>query len=301
MIEFKSLRCFLAVAEAGGFRKASARTGVLQSVLSRKVRDLEEALGVSVFERHREGIRLTNAGRRFLEDTRALFAQLDRAVGALRAAGSAGEGLLRLGFACSISGGFLRKLIRAWRDNHPHVALTIRDGGLQELVAAVVQRELDATVTTGAAVPPGCDMEQLWVDRIHLAVPVSSPLSARSSVSLAEVAEETFIVNQSNFGVEIRDFLIKHLSDLGVSPSVQVFDVGREMLFTMVGLGFGLTTAATVEAGTIYADVTYVPIREFRLPFNVVWSPQNDNPALRRFLSEARMTSRSWPDDPPPA
>lgn len=273
---------------------------MLQSVLSKKVRDLEEALGVSVFERHREGVRLTNAGRRFLDDVRGLFAQLDRATSALQAAGEADEGHLRLGFACSISGGFLKALIRTWRSNHPHVALTIRDGSLHELVAGVVQRELDLTVTTGDTAPPGFDMERLWMDRIFLAVPSFGPLSTRSSVSLAEVAEEKFIVNQSNFGVEIRDFLIKNLSDLGVSPSVQIFDVGREVLFTMVGHGFGLTTAATVETGTAYADVTYVPIRDLRLPFNAVWSPQNDNPALRRFLSEARVLSRSWPDDPPP-
>lgn len=301
MIELKSLRYFVEVAEAGGFRKASARSGVLQSVLSRKVRNLEDALGVSVFERHREGVRLTNAGHRFLDDIRGLFAHLDRATSALQAAGSAGEGHLRLGFACSISGGYLRELIRNWRAHHPHVDLTIQDGGVHELLAAVVQRELDLTVTTGVTVPPGCDMEQLWVDRIFLAVSSSDPLSLRTSVSLAEVAEARFIVNQSNFGVEIRDFLIKNLSDLGISPSVQIFDVGREVLFTMVGHGFGVTTAATVETGTAYADVTYVPIRDFRLPFNAVWSPANDNPVLRRFLSEARVLSQSWPDDPPPS
>jgi len=300
MIELKSLQCFMAVAQAGGFRRASARTGILQSVLSRKVRELEETLGVSMFERHREGVRLTNAGKRFLEDIKSLFAQLDRATSALQAAGSAGEGNLRLGFACSISGGFLRQLISNWRQSHPHVSLTLVDGSLQEMVAAVVHREIDATVTTGVAVPPGCDIEQLWVDRIFLAVPSSHRLSVRRCVSLQDAAQEKFIVNQSNFGVEIRDFLIKNLSDLGVSPSVQMFDVGREMLFTMVGLGFGCTTAATVETGTRYSSVTYVPVCDIQLPFNAVWSPANDNPALRRFLSEARLLSRSYQDDKPP-
>ncbi|MCK9554004.1 LysR family substrate-binding domain-containing protein, partial [Aquamicrobium sp.] len=235
-----------------------------------------------------------------LDDIRELLAHLDRATSALQAAGEAGEGHLRLGFACSISGGFLRELITVWRANHPQVALTLREGSLQELVAAVAQRELDATFTTGTVAPPGCDMALLWVDRIYLAVPTSSPLSARSSVSLAEVAQESFIVSQTNFGVEIRDFLIKNLSDLGVSPSVQIFDVGTEMLFTMVGLGLGLSTANTVETGTTYANVTFVPIRDFRLPYNAIWAPANDNPALRRFLSEARVLSRSWPVDRPP-
>jgi DNA-binding transcriptional LysR family regulator len=245
-------------------------------------------------------VRLTNAGTRFLDDIRGVFAQLDRATTALQAAGYAGEGHLRLGFACSISGGFLHELLMRWRSSHPNVGLTICDGSLEELVAGVVQRELDLTVTTGSAVPPGCAMEQLWVDRIFLVAASSSAISRLESVSLGEVLQERFIINQSNFSGEIRDFLIKQLSDLGVSPSVQAFDVGREMLFTMVGMGFGCTTAATVETGTRYAGTSYVPIRDFRLPFNAVWSPENDNPALRRFLTEARKLSREWPDDPPP-
>jgi len=206
-----------------------------------------------------------------------------------------------MGFACSISGGFLHEIIRRWRSQHPNVAIAVCEGSLEEMIAAVVQRELDMTITTGAAIPPGCDMEQLWLDRIFLVTAVSNPKSGRQSVSLAEIADERFILNHTNFSNEIRDFLIKNLSDLGVSPSVQAFDVSREMLFTMVGLGFGCTTAATVETGTRYANTAYVPIRDIRLPFNAVWSPDNDNPALRRFLSEARILAREWPDDPPPA
>jgi DNA-binding transcriptional LysR family regulator len=288
-IELKSLRYFVAVAEAGGFRKASQLHGTLQSVLSRKVRELEDQLGISLFERHREGVRLTNAGRQFLGDSRMIFGQLERATSALSAAGAAGEGDLCIGVASSISSGFLHQLVRTWREQHPQVRVTIRDGAPGELVAAVVQRELDVTFITGSAVPPGCDMEQLWIDRIFLATNSENPISERSSVLMEDIASEAFIVNQSNFGVEIRDFLIKRLSDLGVSPSVEVFDVGREVLFTMVGLGFGLTTAATLETGVIYPNVVYVPIEGVKLPFNAVWLPANDNPTLRRFLSVARI------------
>jgi DNA-binding transcriptional LysR family regulator len=185
--------------------------------------------------------------------------------------------------------------------------MTIREATPQELIAAVVERELDVTFITGSAVPAGCDMELLWTDRIFLATGSDGAISRRPSVTLKTIASENFIVNQGNFGMEIRDFLIKRLSDLGVSPSVQVYDVGREVLFTMVGLGFGSTTAATLETGVAYPNVTYVPIEEVELPFNAVWSPANDNPALRKFLSVARTFSRSWaerapaPSPPPPA
>jgi DNA-binding transcriptional LysR family regulator len=292
-LELKSLRSFISVAEAGGFRKASQLHGILQSVLSRKVRELEDQIGVSLFERHREGVRLTNAGRQFLDDARLIFSQLERATSALGAAGVAGEGRLGIGVASSMSGGFLHRLVRAWRKQHPHVRVTFRDAASSELVAAVVQRELDVTFITGSAVPSGCDMEQLWIDRIYLATYRENPVAERASVTMDDIASEGFIVNQSNFGVEIRDFLIKRLSDLGVSPTVEVFDVGREVLFTMVGLGFGSTTAATLETGVTYPNVVYVPIEGVRLPFNAVWSRGNDNPALRRFLSVARTLSRA--------
>jgi DNA-binding transcriptional LysR family regulator len=294
MLDMKALSFFVAVAEAGGFRKASSRRGVLQSVISRKVRELEDDLGVSLFERHREGVRLTNAGRHFLEDVRRIFAHMERATSATSAAGLADQGRLSIGVASSMSAGFLYKLIGTWRAQHPSVALNIRDATPGELVAAVLERELDVTFITGTAVPPGCDMELLWIDSIYLAVSTANPVSKKASVEMKDIAAESFIVNQGNFGIEIRDFLIRQLSDLGVRPSVQVFDVGREVLFTMVGLGFGCTTAATLETGVQYPSVRYVPIKDVRLPFNAVWSPANDNPALRRFLSFGRVLSRAW-------
>ena len=167
-LELKSLRYFVAVAEAGGFRKASQLHGTLQSVLSRKVRELEDQLGVSLFERHREGVRLTNAGRQFLTDSRLIFGQLERATSALGAAGTAGEGALSIGIGCSMSSGFLHRLIKTWRNQHPHVHVVIRDGTPSELVASVVQREVDVTFITGSAIPPVCDMEQLSIDHIFL-------------------------------------------------------------------------------------------------------------------------------------
>jgi DNA-binding transcriptional LysR family regulator len=291
-LELRALSYFVAVAEAGGFRKASSGTGVLQSVLSRKVRDLEDRLGVSLFERHREGVRLTNAGSWFLEDVRVLFAQLEGAASTLRAAGVANEGRLSVGISSSISTGFLNRLLRGWKAEHPFVSLTIRDATPRELIAQVVQRTLDVTFVTGSTVPAGCEMEPLWTERVFLATAADNPLSRRSELNMDEIGGESFIVSRTGFGLEIRDFLIKSLSDLGVSPNVEIQDVGREMLFMMVGLGFGSTAAATSGTAVTYPGVVYVPIRDIRLPFNAVWSPANDNPAMRRFLSMARVLAR---------
>lgn len=294
-IDLKALRQFVAVAEAGGFRRAAELHGVLQSMLSRRVRDLEDRLGASLFERRRDGVRLTNAGRRFLDDARRIFAQIERAAISVGAAGAAGEGRVGLGIASSLSGGFLHELIRSWRSQHPCVSLAIREASPGELVAAVVQRELDVVFVTGARAPRSCEIEPLWTDRAFLATSRENPLGAQEELCMNDLAGQRFIVNQGGFGPEIRDFLIKRLSDLGISPQVEAFDVGREVLFNLVGLGFGCTTASGLETGVAYPNVIYVPICDVELPFSAVWCPANDNPALRRFLSFARTQARAWP------
>lgn len=66
----------------------------------------------------------------------------------------------------------------------------------------------------------------------------------------------------------------------------------------MVGLGFGTTFASSAETAIRYPNVSFIPVTGEQLPFSFVWSAANDNPALRRFLSEARALSRRWPAEP---
>lgn len=291
-MELRNLRSFLAVADARGFRRASASAGVGQSVLSRRVRDLEDELGASLFERNREGVRLTFAGEQFLEETRRLLRSLDSAVIAVGAAGHASEGRLRIGVVASIASGFPRRLLRTWLAEHPGVALDIWEATPAEHVAAILGRNLDITFITGSDPQPGCEIEPLWQDRVMAAICGAHPYAASCELRLQELAGERFLLPVGGFGPEIRDYIIKHLSSLGVSPRIEFLDVGREVLLSTVGLGMGVTLVSSLEAGVSYPNVTFVPVGGTSLPFHAVWAQDNDNPALRRFLSLARIQAR---------
>ncbi|HWJ71726.1 MAG TPA: hypothetical protein VNX29_01025 [Kaistia sp.] len=73
-----------------------------------------------------------------------------------------------------------------------------------------------------------------------------------------------------------------------------MLDVGREALLHCVGLGMGVTITTSADAVIGYPDVTFAEILDEPLPFSAFWSPRNDNPAFRRFLSAARIQSRAW-------
>lgn len=297
-MELKDLKLFVEVAAAAGFRRAAAHLNVRQSVVSRRVRDLEDELGVSLFERHRGGVRLTHAGTRFLTEVRPVLSHLESAVASVRANGHADEGRIRLGVGTSLSAGFIRRLLEAWSAEHPGVILEFHEAGPREHLGAILNRDIDVTFLTGSSWPPGCDTELLWTDEVFAAVQSGQGTQA-NVLDLRALAEQRFIVTRGGFGPEIRDFIVKRLADLGVSPTVEFIDVGREVLMTLVGLGFGVTLVAGVDTGVMYPKVAYARVAGEELPFSAVWSPENDNPALRRFLSLARVLARTSRRDAP--
>ena len=102
-LRFLDLKATVAVAETGSFRKAAARLQVGQPALSRRIRRLEDALGLSLFERHPTGARLTAGGRRFAASARSMLNSLDSAIGDAQMHGAAALGHLRVGLIASLS------------------------------------------------------------------------------------------------------------------------------------------------------------------------------------------------------
>lgn len=292
-MDLRELRYLLAVAEAGSFRRAALETRVRQSTLSRGVAALENDLGVSLFERDREGVRLTNAGQRFLRRARRVLAEAEIASRVARAAGTGNEGSVCVGIVASIASGQARSFLRSWRDGHTDLLLDFVDGGPGEHVHSVVARKMDVAFLTGARVPPGCDAELVWTEPVFVALPSDHLLAVERTIPLKAIAAEMFIVSRVAPGPEIHDYVVKNLSELGRHPDVGYHAVGRETLMAMVGLGMGVSLVSGAEAGVQYPGVTFIPLSGEQLPFSMIWLAQNDNPALRRFLSAARVHARS--------
>jgi DNA-binding transcriptional ArsR family regulator len=138
-----SIKQALAVAEHLSFRAAARALGVRHSAVSRRVRALEEKLGVTLFERHLRGVTLTNAGVRFFQQAREGFAHLDCASRTAARAGRGEMGQLRIGILSSMGAGFLRDLIQSFSARHPDVAIRIHEGGSADHISLVRRRQLD--------------------------------------------------------------------------------------------------------------------------------------------------------------
>ncbi len=140
MINLVSVSQALLVAEHLSFSRAAQVLGVRQSAVSRRVRALEDALGVSLFERESTGVRLTEAGRRFLERARPALSEIDHAVKAAANAGRGAEGVLRIGILSSVSGGFMRDVLGHYHCYNPAIAIELVEGSTPRFARVAVLR-----------------------------------------------------------------------------------------------------------------------------------------------------------------
>lgn len=199
------------------------------------------------------------------------------------------EGRLRLGIVASIASGFSRQLLASFTTNHSDVSLEMMEGSSKDNVAAVRALMLDVAFVTGMPLSPGCEVETFWQERVLVALPETHSLAGASEIAWDQLATERFIVSRVDPGPEIQDYIIRRLADLGRHPIVDQISVQRETLLGLVGLGQGLSLVGEAEAGVAYPGVVFRPLDHEEIPFSLVWSAQNANPALRRFLSSSRV------------
>ena len=120
-MDFRHLRYVIAAGEHGSFRRAAAALGVCESAISRRIRDLEDEVGVALFIRHPGGVSMTYAGQQFVSQARKGVDQIGRAAQDAGTIGRGEQGLVRIGIFSSIGSGFVADLIQAYEENHPGV------------------------------------------------------------------------------------------------------------------------------------------------------------------------------------
>ena len=119
-MELRHLRYVIEAAERGSFRRAANAMGVHESAISRRIRDLEDEIGVALFVRHHGGVDLTHAGQRFLVRARKALSQIGHATIDAVSFGRGETGTVRIGIFSSLASGFLSDLLRAYVTANGH-------------------------------------------------------------------------------------------------------------------------------------------------------------------------------------
>jgi DNA-binding transcriptional LysR family regulator len=245
-VELRHLRYFVAVAEMENVSRAALKLHVSQPALSRQIRDLEDEIGFSLLERTAKSVRVTEAGRSFLNDARALLQQADDAVKKARAVASAEPSELHIGYSPTPFAEILPRTLRAFQQAMPNVHVRLHDWSNNAIRDGLHDRRLQL----GLIVPPtkassmrDLRYEELFHQRVCVAVAPQHPFARRRAIPLTEVAAEPFIGLTREDYPNYYDYLSIIFSKVKQKPRVIEEHDGMAGVMSAVEAGTGVAIA----------------------------------------------------------
>jgi DNA-binding transcriptional LysR family regulator len=290
-VELRHLRYFVAAAETENISRAALKLHVSQPALGRQIRDLEDEIGFGLLERTAKSVRLTDAGRAFLEEARAILKHADEAV--QKARGIAGKQELAVGDWSHVTGRIMPTLLRAYQQAMPDVRVKLHDWTVDQNIAGVRDGRLElAILIRPLKGNPLAELrfEELTTGRVCLAVSYNHPFARRKSVSLDEAAREPFIGLTPEKYPRFPEYIAALFASVKDKPRfVQEHD-GWAAVYSAVAAGNGVATSSNAfsHLGSDRVKLVHLTPEPKRVSVGMITRKEKLSPAAEKFCQCAK-------------
>jgi len=291
-MELRHLRYFLVVARQQHFGKASELLGIAQPALSRQIRQLEQEIGVDLFDRLPRGVRLSHAGKSYAEDAAAILAQVEQATRRARDLAKGHSGRIRVGFNEVASWhDRISHTIHAFRREWPDVAMEFAPLSSAEQVQALHDGKLDAGIVYDVYCQPA-DMrilksQTVSLSHIKLAVYETHRLASVKQVSVADLRDEPLVWPSRDRLQKYYDCLLLKCEESGFSPLIfqEASTLSIQLSLVSAGMALGLVGSEVLLHAP--RNVVIKDIVDLKISFRLVllWRQDGASPALSNFIS----------------
>ncbi|MEV6536588.1 LysR substrate-binding domain-containing protein [Streptomyces sp. NPDC051639] len=262
MLDLRQLRYFVAVAEAEHVGRAAERLHMSQSPLSRQIAQLEKNLGLTLFERSQQRIRLTSDGRVFLTEAQALLRHADRLENLGRRLGRGEEGGLCVGYvADAMHTGILPAALRTLRDRRPGIHVALYDQESAEQFEGLRQRSLDIALVRTPPPEDDSDLNSagLLRDPLLLVLPAGHPLAEREELTPDALDGQPWIAVGDAPDPAWRDTFVASCVASGFTPDIRLDAADPLTALGLVASGLGL---ALIQKSMVRGTSDGVAVRE---------------------------------------
>lgn len=290
MIELRHLRYFIAVSEAGSFTLAALRLHTVQPSISRQIKDLENHLGVTLFERSTRQLSLTPAGKIFLEEARLILFQMEHAVMRVRQAARVHSRTLVLGFLFGVEMKLMTRVMAALNSGTTSVTMTMHNMSSPDLIKALHNRDIDAAFIRPSEDCVGLSLRTLYRESLVAAVPGNHPLALLKSVTLHQLAQENFITVARQHAPILRTLVDHYFKSAHIQMAPTLEAENLMMALSLIGSMDGVTLLPEYAEQLYPAGVVSVPLTEPAptIELALAHHPENNNAALAAFLEAFR-------------
>ncbi|MFD1561112.1 LysR family transcriptional regulator [Paraburkholderia silviterrae] len=285
-MELRHLRYFVAVAEERNFTRAAQRLHIAQPPLSRQIQQLEEMLGVQLFERDSRPLKLTDTGRFFYQHAVQLLAQTAELESMTRRVGKI-ERSLSVGFVASTLYGMLPKIIRRYRQENGAVELSLVEMTTMEQIKALKEGRIDVGFGRIRLEDPSIRRVVLREERLIVALPLGHPLiEAKALLSLRDVVNETLIIYPKHPRPSYADQVLAAFHDRALEPQ-RVYEARElQIALGLVAAGEGISIVPSSVYGLKRDDVSYKDLDDANLVSPIIMSMRmlDESEDVRRML-----------------
>ncbi|EPH7024408.1 LysR substrate-binding domain-containing protein [Pseudomonas aeruginosa] len=293
-MELRHLRYFIAVAEELHFGRAAERLGISQPPLSQQIQALEEEIGARLFERTNRRVELTDAGRLFLDESRQVLAQVDKAVLLARRAHLGELGELKIGFTSSAPfTSTIPSSIHAFRKAYPDVHLDLQEMSSRQVLKALLEESLQVGVIRPLALPDAVHWVELFREPLVAVLRADHPLAAGSEDGLAisALAEEPFVFFPRSYGTGLYDQVIALTRQAGFSPRIAQEASEAMTIIGLVSAGLGVSILPASFRRTRVDGVVYRTLSDPEAT-TAVWLVRRQNEGSPLALSFIDLVTR---------
>lgn len=260
-LTLRHLRVVLAVADAGGYTPAARELHVAQPSLSRTVQEVEQRIGVPLFERTTRRVSPTLEGEEFLAIARRLVGEFDTALNHFEGYLAGTRGAVSVAALPSLAGTMLPPVLAAFRRAHPEVSVTVKDGFSEEVLDLVVRGEVDLAVSVAARVPDSMRLRHIAVDSFAAVLSSDHPLASSEELRWTDLAGHPFVAFERLSS--IRSYVDRVLAetDTRIGTLTEARNIGA--VAGLVAAGLGITAAPSLVLPMMtFADVVVRPLAE---------------------------------------
>ncbi|HMN83248.1 MAG TPA: LysR family transcriptional regulator [Burkholderiaceae bacterium] len=286
--DLRSLQCFDVLADTLHFGRAAAALGIAQPPLSIRIRQLEQALGVRLFERGRAGVRLTAAGRLLKLESGSLLVRHAAIIERVAAAARGEIGALRIGFVTPAEYSFLPDRLREFRTHAPGVRLQLHEMTSDAQAAALADGTLDAGFVLPPLARPTLDYRPVFRDSLIAALPSRHPLTrARGPVAVRQLADEPLVIFPRDKAPGLHDDIISVYAAAGITPVVGQEAIQMQTIVSLVAAGLGVAIVPASLRNLGRKGVVYRALagRVPAVEIGVAFRRAERDPVLQRFVA----------------
>ena len=246
-INFRQLRAFATIGRLGSFTKAADALHATQPALSAQIRELEEALGVRLFDRSTRSVTLTQAGADLLPVVDNVLGDLGSVVARARDVARRNTGRVTIAALPSLAATLMPLAVAQMRAQHPGITVVIKDALAERIIGLIRADEVDLALSSAPPVDPQLAFTPLLTDRMVAVLPAGHPLANARSVALAGLLASPMVLMDRDSSVRrIVDGACASIGRLA-EPAYEAAYMSTAIGLVRAGLGATLLPSSAAE------------------------------------------------------